>query len=118
MQASHEQKKIELAVIIPVYNEQEIITEVINSWEQKLAHLGIHYEIHVYNDGSKDQTLQILREYAKTKERVVVHDKPNSGHGSSSRRATRRLRFASSLRLMPFTRKPPCQGTRDCFHYP
>lgn len=73
---------IDLAVIIPAYNEEEIIGTVINDWVNCLGQLdSIHYQIHVYNDGSKDNTLSELYHAAEGKTGVVVHDKPNSGHG-------------------------------------
>ena len=44
--------------------------------------LNIDYHIHAYNDGSKDNTAKILMEFAaKAAGRLIVHDKPNSGHG-------------------------------------
>ena len=71
----------ELAVIIPVYNEEEVIGTVLDAWLGELNRLDINYEIHVYNDGSKDNTLTILNEYNASNTRVVVHNKVNSGHG-------------------------------------
>lgn len=71
----------ELVVIIPVYNEEEIIGRVLDAWSGELNRLDINYEIHVYNDGSKDNTLTILNDYSARNKRVVVHNKVNSGHG-------------------------------------
>jgi glycosyltransferase involved in cell wall biosynthesis len=71
----------ELAVIIPVYNEEEIIGKVLDDWSNELNRLEINYEINVYNDGSKDNTLAILKEYSSNNKRVVIHNKTNSGHG-------------------------------------
>ena len=73
----------ELAVILPVYNEEGAIELVINSWTQELEKIGMNFEIHAYNDGSKDRSLAILRELQKENEHLVVHDKANSGHGST-----------------------------------
>ena len=74
-------KKVELAVVMPVYNESGIISEVINKWIKTLKALDIEFEIHAYNDGSKDQTLKILNQLALENKRLIVHDKLNSGHG-------------------------------------
>ena len=49
---------IELAVVIPVYNEREIIAEVIKDWNNVLEPLSISYSLNLYNDGSKDDTLE------------------------------------------------------------
>jgi dolichol-phosphate mannosyltransferase len=72
---------IELAVIIPVYNEEEIISTVLSEWHQKLNELEINFEIHVYNDGSEDNTLKNITETSELLENIIVHDKENSGHG-------------------------------------
>ena len=73
--------KLDLAVVIPVYNEEEIISTVLSEWYQKLKELEINFEIHVYNDGSKDNTLKNITETSEQLERIIVHDKENSGHG-------------------------------------
>lgn len=74
--------KNELSIIMPVYNESEAIGPVLDKWLATLNSTAIDYAIHVYNDGSRDNTLPILHEYArKHAGKVVIHDKPNSGHG-------------------------------------
>lgn len=70
-----------LKLIIPVYNEEGAIHEVINDWTAQLSKLKIDFKIYVFNDGSKDNTLKILQDLAKENENLVVVDKPNSGHG-------------------------------------
>jgi glycosyltransferase involved in cell wall biosynthesis len=73
---------IDVAVVIPVYNEDEIIQYVIDDWCGCLERLGLNYEIHCYNDGSKDNTSAVLAKAAAAKpNRVFAIDKPNSGHG-------------------------------------
>lgn len=71
----------ELKIIIPVYNEEGAISDVIHDWTQTLSSLKIDYTIYTFNDGSKDQTLQILNKLAEGNDRLQVVDKPNSGHG-------------------------------------
>ena len=65
----------ELVVIIPVYNESEIIKEVLEDWVQTLNTLQIKYKIKLYNDGSIDSTQFILNnlqlEYQDTVD--VIH---------------------------------------------
>ena len=74
-------KILELALIIPVYNEEEIIPVVLMDWHKTLDELGISFEIHAYNDGSKDNSLKVMKDVAEKSERLIVHDKENSGHG-------------------------------------
>lgn len=71
-----------LAVIMPVYNEEGAIGKVLEKWVAQLDALGIKYQIHAYNDGSRDRTGEILREaMERFPGKVVAHDKTNSGHG-------------------------------------
>lgn len=76
-----ETKKEQLAIIMPVYNEEGSITTVLEKWETTLEALHINYTIFAYNDGSKDNTSTILKEYAQGHPSVIPYDKPNSGHG-------------------------------------
>lgn len=71
----------ELVVVIPVYNESGSIQNVLKKWSKMLDDIGIHYEIHAYNDGSKDDSLQKIKMIAAENPRVIAHDKTNSGHG-------------------------------------
>jgi dolichol-phosphate mannosyltransferase len=75
-------KKDSLAVVLPVYNEEGSIANVLSKWVKALDKLGIDYNVHVYNDGSTDDSLTILRKYAAPpNSKVTIHDKTNSGHG-------------------------------------
>ncbi|MCP4763970.1 MAG: glycosyltransferase family 2 protein [archaeon] len=71
----------ELTVVMPVYNEEEIIDVVVLDWVQTLRSMNIDFTIDLYNDGSKDNSLEILMCMKKQYSEVKVIDKPNSGHG-------------------------------------
>lgn len=87
----------ELCVIVPVYNEEQVIASVLEAWCGMLSGLGVDYRVHVYNDGSKDDSLRVLRQAAAELPCVVVHDKPNSGHGPTILRGYRELSDAPWL---------------------
>ncbi len=70
-----------LCVILPVYNEEAVVGDVLRKWDEELGRLGIDYVIRPYNDGSKDGSLQVMRDFAAAHKRVEVRDKANSGHG-------------------------------------
>jgi dolichol-phosphate mannosyltransferase len=70
----------ELAVVMPVYNEEECIVDVVKSWRSEFKRLKIDAEIIVLNDGSKDQTKDRLLEF-EDDEQIIVINKSNSGHG-------------------------------------
>jgi len=71
----------ELSVVMPVYNEERAIGRVIRAWTAELDGLEIDYELLVYDDGSRDRTIEVLRQLAREIPRLVVTSKPNSGHG-------------------------------------
>ena len=71
---------MKLSVVMPVYNEEACIAVVISKWLDILVGLGVNFRIYLINDGSKDSTKTRL-EQAKFDSRVMVINKPNSGHG-------------------------------------
>lgn len=73
----------ELTLIIPVYNEESIIQEVIVSWLCILRSLKIDFIIKAYNDGSTDRSLSKLLELEKCNEELSIIDKSNTGHGAT-----------------------------------
>ncbi len=75
------EKQLDLIVIIPVYNEQEIIETVLIDWVNSLNQLSISYEINVYNDGSKDDTQNVLNKIFENNSNIKMHHKTNKGHG-------------------------------------
>lgn len=71
-----------LAIVVPVYNEQDAIGGVLEKWVKMLDGIDAEYSILAYNDGSKDNSLKILKEYeAKYPGKIRAMDKPNGGHG-------------------------------------
>lgn len=71
----------QLAIIIPVYNEEENIEKVINDWSKILEKKK--FDIIVINDGSKDKTKLILDKIKKKSSNIKVINKLNGGHGES-----------------------------------
>ncbi len=72
----------DLIVVIPVYNEEKAVGSVLRDWCGTLDALHVDYLIAVYNDGSTDGSLRVVRAFAETADgRVMVADKPNEGHG-------------------------------------
>jgi len=70
-----------VSLIIPCYNEQEVINTTYNRIKTVLINSNIDYEIIFINDGSKDNTLIILSELAKNDTNVkVLSFSRNFGH--------------------------------------
>jgi glycosyltransferase involved in cell wall biosynthesis len=75
-----------LAIVVPVYNESATIEKVVGSWMQVLDQQGVDYQFILLNDGSSDATLEVLTSLErKQPRRIIVVDKPNSGHGRTCR---------------------------------
>jgi len=69
-----------VSIIMPVYNVQKYLRECLDSVvSQTLKDI----EIICVNDGSTDNSLEILKEYAAKDSRIIIIDKPNSGYGHS-----------------------------------
>ncbi len=69
-----------VSIVIPTYNVESYLRECLDSVvNQTLKDI----EIICVNDGSTDNSLQIIQEYAAKDYRIKVIDKPNSGYGHS-----------------------------------
>ena len=71
---------LDLAIVMPVYNEEACIVDVIRSWYSALSRLNIDFRIIILNDGSTDGTKESLAVF-KSDDRIEVTNKRNSGHG-------------------------------------
>ena len=69
-----------ISVLIPVYNAHDFLDESINSL---LNQTFPDFELVCVNDGSKDDSLEILNGFAQKDSRVKVFDKENGGCGSA-----------------------------------
>ena len=71
------------SVIVPVYNEEEILAASIDTLHAYLQSLGKDFELIIANDGSSDGSLRIAEESMKKYPAVrVVSQKQNQGRGS------------------------------------
>jgi glycosyltransferase involved in cell wall biosynthesis len=77
------QKTLKLSVIIPAYNEESTISDII---ERVLA-VDLPKEIIVVNDCSTDKTREILDTYAANDQIRVLHHENNKGKGAAIRTA-------------------------------
>ena len=70
----------DVEIVMPVYNEAACINEVLDDWIRELDLFGISYRLLVLNDGSHDNTFEVLARYDNNP-KVKVINKQNSGHG-------------------------------------
>ena len=72
-----------LYIVIPAYNEQDTIKQVIREWYPIVENAGRESRLVIVNDGSKDTTFQIMQECAKNRPQFIPLTKENSGHGAT-----------------------------------
>ncbi len=70
-----------LYMIIPAYNEQETIRNVVREWYPYVEKTDPDSRLVVIDDGSTDKTLEVLNREAEEKPQLIVKHKENSGHG-------------------------------------
>jgi glycosyltransferase involved in cell wall biosynthesis len=64
-----------LSIIIPAYNEEATIEEIISKVRQAPLPEGLSREIVIVNDGSQDRTGDILNRFRGQPDMVIVHQK-------------------------------------------
>jgi dolichol-phosphate mannosyltransferase len=70
-----------ISVVVPCFNEEAVIRQTHERLSDALSKTDLHYEIVYVNDGSRDRTLEILRELAAGDSHVrVVSFSRNFGH--------------------------------------
>ncbi|HUT88131.1 MAG TPA: glycosyltransferase family 2 protein [Thermoguttaceae bacterium] len=74
-------KDVLISVVLPVYNEANVLTTLLERVAESLAGCDVRYEILFVDDGSSDASPQILDELAAAHPSVrVVHFVRNFGH--------------------------------------
>ena len=69
-----------VSIVVPIYNVEKYLPECLDSIvNQKLKDI----EIICVDDGSKDSSLEIMKQYQAKDPRVKIITKPNAGYGNS-----------------------------------
>jgi glycosyltransferase involved in cell wall biosynthesis len=55
-----------ISVVVPVYNSEFILPELIKRLEPVLASLSGAYELVLVNDGSRDQSWKVIQELSRS----------------------------------------------------
>jgi dolichol-phosphate mannosyltransferase len=76
-----EHERPTLSLVLPIYNEEEVIPELDRRLQEFLAKLGLPAEVVFVNDGSRDRSMELLREAAGRDARYrVLSFARNFGH--------------------------------------
>lgn len=66
----------EISIVVPIYNAEKYLRHCLDSLINQTMQ---DIEIICVNDGSKDNSLMILQEYAKRDKRIILLDQSNGG---------------------------------------
>ncbi len=78
-----------ISIVLPVYNEETVVGEVVDSVQTCMQDSGIPFEIIAVDDGSNDTTLSILN----TKDVVLLRHTTNKGYGAALKSGIRASRY-------------------------
>ncbi len=71
-----------LAIVIPAYNEEACIQQVITTWYEGIDKIiGNNFTFIVVNDGSRDNTGKLLDELSPSLPNLKIIHQKNAGHG-------------------------------------
>ena len=59
-----------VSILVPLYNEEESLRPLIAEIRNAVKKIDIQYEIMFVDDGSSDDSLKIIKEYAKTDNKI------------------------------------------------
>lgn len=82
-----------VSIIIPVFNEEQAIKNVISVLSNYLKELDLIHEIIVINDGSTDKTLDILTELKNQFDIKIITHPYNKGYGASLKTGARQAAY-------------------------
>ncbi|MBF0618796.1 MAG: glycosyltransferase family 2 protein [Candidatus Omnitrophica bacterium] len=80
---------MKLSVLIPAYNEEATIAQVVHAVKAAPTAPGVEKEIIIVNDGSSDGTARALEAFAGDAEVRIFHQSPNQGKTAALRRGIR-----------------------------
>lgn len=86
------------SIVIPAYNESERLTVSIPKVQEYVRSQRLEAEIIVVNDGSRDDTAEVVRQFADSDQAILLVENPgNRGKGYSVRNGMLHARGAVAL---------------------
>jgi glycosyltransferase involved in cell wall biosynthesis len=67
-----ERVNIDCSVVVPLYNEALVVEELYSRLTKTMSETGLYYELVFIDDGSDDDTLELLKNIAAKDDKVVV----------------------------------------------
>jgi len=76
---------IDLSVVIPVYNEEASLPPLWSELREVLDRLGLTFEVVFVDDGSRDRSVELIRAFRETDQRVrLIRLKTNGGETAAT----------------------------------
>lgn len=72
-----------LYIVIPAYNERDTLPTLIEEWYPIIEKTGRDSRLVIVNDGSRDDTYEIMKQYAQNRPQFIPLSKENGGHGAA-----------------------------------
>jgi len=78
-------RNTQVFIVLPAYNEEANIGGLLDRISNSMAESGLHYQVVVVDDGSRDRTLEVLGNYAKRIPLTISRHQINQGLGATIR---------------------------------
>ena len=82
-----------LSIIIPTFNDQNIIKDKISFLFKFMKKIKVNYEVILINDGSTDNTKFLIKDFLKKKNFYILNNKYNKGKSYSIRRGLKKSKY-------------------------
>src|SRR5437867_10434779 len=101
-------RQLVLSVVVPMYDEEEVLPMFFERMHPVLDGLGISYELVVVDDGSRDKTATLLLEATKGWPQLrIIRLLRNSGHQAAQSAGFRRARGEYVVTIDADLQDPP-----------
>jgi len=77
--------KVDLSIIIPCYNEEQRIVSTLNTIVSFMNSYNPSFEIIIVDDGSKDSSVQLIKNYISSRDNIYLVENPHKGKGYAVR---------------------------------
>ena len=77
---------INFSIVIPIYNEEDILTESLNNIVSICERTDIDYEIIISENGSTDNTKNLARKFEQLNSQIVLIESDNPNYGEALKR--------------------------------
>ena len=74
------------SIVIPIYNEEDILTESINNILSICERTSVDFEIIISENGSTDNTKNLAREFEQSNSNVILIESDHTNYGEALKR--------------------------------